>query len=81
VTRLRAERSGIRIRSRIGDFYLLLNVQTGPMANTASYSMDSGVLSPGIKRPGRDIDHSPPFIAEIKNWWSCTSTLRHVFMA
>jgi hypothetical protein len=26
-----------------------------------------GVLSPRIKRPGRDVDHSPPYIAEILN--------------
>jgi len=28
---------------------------------------------PGVKRPGRDIDHSPPSSAEIKNEWSFTS--------
>jgi hypothetical protein len=30
---------------------------------------------PGLKRPGRDSGHSPPFSAEVKNEWSCTSTL------
>jgi hypothetical protein len=29
---------------------------------------------PGVKRPGRDVDHSPPFGAEVKNEWSYTST-------
>jgi len=28
----------------------------------------------GIKRPGRDADHSPSFSAEVKNEWSYTST-------
>jgi hypothetical protein len=26
-----------------------------------------GVLSSGIKRPGREADHCPPFNAEVKN--------------
>jgi len=29
---------------------------------------------PGVKRPGHEIDHSPPSSAEAKNKWSCTST-------
>jgi hypothetical protein len=29
---------------------------------------------PGVKRPGREADHSVPFSAEVKNVWSCTST-------
>jgi hypothetical protein len=27
----------------------------------------------GVKRPGREADHSPPFRAEVKNAWRCTS--------
>jgi hypothetical protein len=34
-----------------------------------------GVLSLGVKRPGREANHSPPSSAEIKNAWSYTSTL------
>jgi len=30
--------------------------------------------SPGAKRPGREVDHSPPSSAEVKNAWSYTST-------
>jgi len=29
-----------------------------------------------VKRPGRDVDHSPPSGAEAKNEWSYTSTPR-----
>ena len=29
---------------------------------------------PGVKRPGRDADYSPPTIAEVKHEWSYTST-------
>jgi hypothetical protein len=31
-------------------------------------------LSLGVKRPGRETDHSPPSTAEVKNAWSYTST-------
>jgi hypothetical protein len=31
-------------------------------------------LSLGVKRPGREADHSPPSRAEVKNAWSYTST-------
>jgi hypothetical protein len=34
-----------------------------------------GALSLGVKRPGREADHSPPSTAEFKNAWSYTSTL------
>jgi hypothetical protein len=33
-----------------------------------------GILSPGIKCPGRKVDHSPPSGSEFKNAWSYTST-------
>jgi hypothetical protein len=32
-----------------------------------------GALSLGVKRPGREADHSPPSTAEVKNAWSYTS--------
>jgi hypothetical protein len=41
----------------------------------------SGVLLPGIKRPGRETDHSPPASAEVKKTWIYTSTPPYVFMA
>jgi hypothetical protein len=35
----------------------------------------------GVKRPGREADHSPPSIAEFKNAWSYTSTPQYAFMS
>jgi len=40
-------------------------VQTGPEAHLASYTMGTGSF-PGVKRPGRGVDHTPPFSAEVK---------------
>jgi hypothetical protein len=34
-----------------------------------------------VKRPGREADHSPPAIAEVKKTWVYTSTPPYAFMA
>jgi hypothetical protein len=41
----------------------------------------AGALSLGVKRPGREVNHSPPSSAEVKNEWSYTSTSQYVSMA
>jgi len=40
-------------------------VQTGPGAHPASYTMGTESF-PGVKRPGRGVDHPPPSNAEVK---------------
>jgi hypothetical protein len=40
-------------------------VQTGPGAHPASYTMGTGSF-PGLRRPGRGVDHPPPSSAEVK---------------
>jgi hypothetical protein len=40
-----------------------------------------GVLSPGVKRQGREADHSPPAGAEVNTMWIYTSTPSYAFMA
>jgi hypothetical protein len=40
-----------------------------------------GALSRGVKRPGREADHSPPASAEVKKTWIYTSTPPYAFMA
>jgi hypothetical protein len=47
----------------------------------ASYPMGTRDCFPGVKRPGREADHSPPYSAEVKNAWSYTSTPQYVFKA
>jgi hypothetical protein len=51
-------------------------VDIGSGAHPASYQKGTGgrgALSLGVKRPGREADHSPPASAEIKNAWVYTS--------
>ena len=40
-------------------------VQTGPGAHPASCTVGT-VSLPGVKRPGRGVDHLPPSSAEVK---------------
>jgi hypothetical protein len=60
---------GSRVRFPVGagNFSLHHRVQNGSGAHPASYPMVPGALSLGVKRPGREADHSPPFSAEVKN--------------
>jgi hypothetical protein len=45
------------------------------------YPMSTSGSSPGVKRQGREANHSLPTIAEIKETWIYTSTLPYAFMA
>jgi hypothetical protein len=41
----------------------------------------SGPLSPGVMRPGREVDRSPPCSAEVKNTWIYISISPYVILA
>jgi hypothetical protein len=54
--------------SRHGKIFLVSTASRpvlGPIHPPAQWV--SGTTSPGVKRPGREADHSPPFSAEVKN--------------
>jgi hypothetical protein len=56
------------IADRGRDLSLLHSVRTGSGAHPASCPGGwGGAISPGVKRPGREADPSPPSIAEVKN--------------
>jgi hypothetical protein len=49
------------------NFSLLYNIQIGTGSHGVSYTMGPGKwYSPGVKRQGRETDHSPSFSAEVK---------------
>jgi hypothetical protein len=52
----------VRFPAGAGNFSLHHRVQNGSGAHPASYSV--GTM--GVKRPGREADHSPPSSAEVK---------------
>jgi len=49
------------------DFSSLPPCQTGSGAHSASYPMVTEGSFPGVKRPDRQADHSPPSSVEVKN--------------
>jgi hypothetical protein len=72
---VRGSNSDLNTRVRLSwGISLHHRVQTGSGAQPASYPMDTGGFSLGLKRLEREADHSPPSSAEVKNAWSYTST-------
>jgi hypothetical protein len=61
--------------------YKIHVIQTGSGVHPASYPMGTGDSFPGVKRQGREADHSPLTSAEVKKMWIYTSTPPYVFMA
>jgi hypothetical protein len=70
---------GVRARQGQKIFLFSYTVQTGSGAHPASYSVSIGDLSRGLRRPGREVDHSPPFSAEVKN--ECSYFHPYAFMS
>jgi hypothetical protein len=69
--------SRVRFPAESGNFSLHHRVQpTQPPIQRVP-----GTVSLGVKRQGREADHSPPSSAGVKNAWSYTSTPQYVFMA
>ena len=54
--------------------FLLQKVQIVSGAHLASYLMDNGSVSSGLKREGRDAGQSHTLSAEVEKTWSCNFT-------
>jgi hypothetical protein len=59
----------------------LLHVETGSGVHPTSYPMGTGGSFDGVKRPGREVDHSPLASAGVKKMWVCTTTHPYAIMA
>jgi hypothetical protein len=68
------------IPSSVKCLSLLHSVQIGSEAHPASIQSVPGEISPGIKRPGLDADHSTPSNTEVKNGEAIRSLPPYVFM-
>ena len=55
-------------------------IQTGPGAHPASYTLGTGSF-PGVKRPGRSVDHPPHLARGLKKEYNYTSTPPWAFVA
>jgi hypothetical protein len=69
----------VGVRVPVGS--LLHVVQTGSGVHPTTYTMGTGGSFPGVKRPGREADHSPPTSAEVKKMWIYTSIPPYALMA
>jgi hypothetical protein len=78
-----ADERGVRVQVPVGsEFSLHHIIQAGSGSHPASYPMGTGGSFPrGVKRQGREADHSPPTNAEVKKMWIYTSTPPYAFMA
>jgi hypothetical protein len=65
---------------RKGFFPLRHRVKTDSGTHPASYSRDIEAVTPGLRRPVREPDRSPPSNAEVKNAWSYALTPPYVLM-
>jgi hypothetical protein len=73
---------GSELQSRKGQESSPLHVAlTCSGAHPASYPMGTWDSPPGVKRLGRDANHSPPTSDEVKKTWIYTSTPPYAFMA
>jgi hypothetical protein len=70
---------GFDSRRGLGIFFFTTASRTALEPTQPPIQWEPGAF-PGIKRPGREADHSPPSNAEVKNAWSYTSTPQYVFM-
>jgi hypothetical protein len=77
VTRLQAGRPG-SIFGRGMEFFFFATASRPAVGPTQPPIQDvtrgGGALSPGVKRPSGEADHSPPSSAHAKNAWSYTHT-------
>jgi hypothetical protein len=80
---LRAARSWFGwFDSRWGLKTFLFSAASKPaLGPTASYSMCTGTLSLRVMRPGREVDHSPPSSAKVKECVTLYLHPQHVFLA
>jgi hypothetical protein len=66
---------GFDYRKGENDFSLIHRVLIGSGAQISSYTVDIESFSAGLKRHGRESDHSPfESNAEVKKWWNDIST-------
>jgi hypothetical protein len=68
-----AGRSGFDSRQELGIFHFAIQSRTALGPTQPPIQWVPAVLSPGVKRPGCEADHSPPSSVEVKNAWSYTS--------
>jgi hypothetical protein len=58
----------VHFPARVRNFYFLHCLHTGSGAYPTSYPNNAGPVFSGVKRPGREADHSAASSSEVKNY-------------
>jgi hypothetical protein len=66
---------------RVNNFLFFTSPGLALVSTQPAMQRIPGAVSPGVKRPGREADHSPPTSAKIKKMWIYASTPPYTFMA
>jgi hypothetical protein len=72
---------GVRILAENGIFLFDTVTRRAVKPTQPPVQWVPGALSLGVKRVGREADHSPSSLPMSKNVWSYTSTSQYVFIA
>jgi hypothetical protein len=72
---------GFDSRRRLGIFLFTTASRTVLEPTQPPIQWVSGAVSLGVKRPGREADHSPPSSAEVKEWVELYLYSQYNFMA
>jgi hypothetical protein len=73
--------SGVRFSAGAGIFLFATASRPALRPTQPPVQWIPGAISPVVKLPGREADHSPPSSAEVKNAWSYSPLPQYVFMA
>jgi len=76
VTRLQAGRPGFDFRQGRGREFF---VSTTTYRSALGLTLPPTQWVPGVKRPGREADHSLPSSAEVRKTWSYILQIPHTF--
>ena len=71
MTTLRPRQPAVQTPANERDFSRLQNDHNSSGAHPASNSMGTGIV-PKVKKPGRQLNDSPPSSTKVKNEWSYT---------
>jgi hypothetical protein len=66
--------SRVRFPAWKGFLFFCRRYQTASEVHPVFFSVGTGRSYPGLKRPGREANKSPPPSAEVRNAWSYTSS-------
>jgi hypothetical protein len=72
---------GVRVQVTVGSRIFSASSRPALGSTQPPTQWVPGTLSPGVKRPGNEADHSSPASVKVREMWIYTSTPSYTFMA